>query len=143
MSNKVDRDLKHDRAVRDIAASRFDFPSKEHAGLRTFVNEREPSLGVKGLDGEPLYPDIVVVEHPRNVVRMVAEVETRETVTEEEAAREWKPFSELCDAFYLYVPAGLSGEAKRICKKMKVKVAGVRTWRYIQGQEKLDVAEVY
>jgi hypothetical protein len=143
MANKVDRDLRHDRAVRDIAVARFDFPTPEFPGLRSFVNEPDPSLGVRAPDGEALFPDIVVVEHPRNVVKMVAEVETRDTVTEAEAEREWRPFSELCDTFYLYVPAGWSAEAKRICKKLKVKVTGVRTWRYNMGQEKIDLTEVY
>lgn len=143
MPNKVDRDLKHDRAVRDIAVARFDFPTSEHPELRTFVNEPEPTLGVKGLDGESLYPDIVVVEHLRNVVKIVAEVETGDTVTEDEAEREWRHFSEIAEVFYLYVPYGYTAEAKRICKRLKIKVTGFRAWRYVMGMEQIEVAEVY
>ena len=143
MPSKVDRDIKHDRAVRDIAAARFEFPTREYPNFRTFVNEPQPEMGVRGLEGEALYPDIVVVEQPRNVVRIIAEVETAQTVTEEEAEREWKLFSELCEAFYLYVPAGWSDEAKRICKKLRIRVAGLRTWRHILGADQIDITDVY
>ena len=142
MPNKADRDLKHDRAVRDIAAARFAFPTKEQPKWRAFVNEPAPALGVAGLAGESLYPDIVVVDSG-NVARMVAEVETADTVTEAEGRREWKAFAEVCETFYLYVPAGYSKEAKRICAKLGVRVTGIRTWRYIQGAEQLDLTEVY
>ncbi len=143
MPNKVDRDLKHDRAVRAIAEARFGFPTADQPSLRTFVNEPEPSLGVKGIDGEPLYPDIVVVEHPRNVVKILAEVETSDTVTEEEAERQWRPFADIAEAFYLYVPYGQTAHAKNICKRLKIKVSGVRAWRYNVGMDRIDIADVY
>ena len=143
MPGQAERDMKHARAVRDIAAARFDFPTKEFPNLRTATNQPEPTLGIALGPGEWAYPDIVVTEQPRNVVKMIVEVETADSVTEEEAAKDWKRFSELVETFYLYVPAGYSDEAKRICKRMKVKVAGIRTWRNIMGMEKVDITEVY
>ena len=66
-----------------------------------------------------------------------------ETVTEEQAEKVWLPYSQLPEsAFYLYVPVGYGGAAKRIAKKFNVDVYGFRTWRYVpQGIEINDISE--
>ena len=141
MPTKVDRDLKHARAVRAIAAARFEFPSSEQPTYKTYVNEPEQAMGVPGFDGEPVYPDIVVLEQGRNIVRMLAEVETADTVTDVEAA-DWAKYSELAHTFYLYVPSGHAQKAKDICKRRHIKVTGIRTWRNLVGEGTIEITEV-
>ena len=133
----------HERAVQDIAQARFEFPTPELPSYRTFVNVPEVTLPVKDEGGTEWTPDIVVVDTPGNVLKMLAQVETGDTVTEERAKELWRPFSRLPDAaFYLYVPVGFGGAAKRICRKLGIDVYGFRTWRYTpQGIEINDISE--
>ncbi|MEX0785365.1 MAG: hypothetical protein WD939_01895 [Dehalococcoidia bacterium] len=133
----------HERAVQDIALARFEFPTPEHASYRTFVNTPEVSLPIKDEHGNQHTPDIVVVDTPGNILKILAQVETGDTVTEERAKEAWLPYSKLPDsAFYLYVPVGYGGSAKRICSKLNIAVYGFRTWRYVpQGIEINEVSE--
>ncbi len=77
------------------------------------------------------------------VVTALLAVAIVEQVNEAEAARTWARFGKIPDqAFYLYVPVGYGAVAKRICKKLKIKVAGFRTWRTTpRGFEINDVSE--
>ncbi len=133
----------HERAVQDIALARFEFPTPELAGYRTFVNVPEVTLPVKDQDGNETSPDIVVVDTPGNILKILAQVETADSVTEERARDVWAPFSRLPDAaFYLFVPVGYGGAAKRICKSLGIDVYGYRTWRYVpEGIEINDISE--
>ena len=93
--------------------------------------------------GDELKPDITVVDTPGNVLKIMAQVETSDTVTEESARNTWLPFSKLPGAaFYLYVPVGFGAAAKRICKQLDIDVYGFRTWRYVpQGMEINEISE--
>jgi hypothetical protein len=137
------RDELHLRAIRDIAAERFGFPTQQHPTFRTFVNEPEPTMVVE-VGGEEIVPDIVVVDSAkRKAVRLLAEVETADSVNEDHGRREWLPYSHVADAsFFLYVPAGHAEETKRILRKLGVKRVRIRTWRYVTGLDKLDVTSV-
>ncbi len=138
-----DRDELRQRAVQDVAKARFEFPTPELASYRTFVNVPEVTLPVKDPNGNEYTPDIVVVDTPGNILKIVAQVETGDLVTEERAKEVWAPLAKLGDsAFYLYVPVGYGGLAKKICKKLRIHVYGFRTWRYVpQGLEINDVSE--
>ncbi len=133
----------HQRVVQDIAQARFEFPTPELASYRSFVNEPEVTLPVTDEAGNELTPDIVVVDTPGNILKILVSVETSETVTEERAQERWRPFSGLHEAaFYLYVPVGYGAVAKEICKKLGIDVYGFRTWRYVpQGLEVNDISE--
>jgi hypothetical protein len=124
------RDQRHNGAVADIAKLKFPFPSKEFPHLETILNEPEPRMSVGKADGKDLFPDIVVVERPGQWLRMMAEVETEDTVNEESAQNEWLPFSQQGELF-IYVPAGCVPETKRLCKRFRIKYKGIRTWRYL------------
>jgi hypothetical protein len=132
-----------ERAIQDIAKARFELPTPELPSYRAFVNVPEVTLPVKDDKGNELTPDIVVVDTPGNVLKMLARVETADGVTEEHAREFWAPYARLPDAaFYLYVPVGYGGVAKRYCKKLGLGVYGFRTWRYVpQGIEINDVSE--
>ncbi len=126
----------HDRAVKAIASKRFPFPDKDHPSWQTYVNEPRPSISVMS-SGKALHPDIVVVDESKEdteeglvdktSVVMLGEIETESSVNGEEVPQ-WEGYSKLTDAFFLYVPEGLCGEAKRLSQKLKVR--GFREWKF-------------
>ena len=128
----------HDRALKDIARLRFGFPTEKYRDYKTYVNHPQRTMGVAMADGRVAYPDIVVVQHPENNAKIVAEVETNETVREAVARFEWAVYADLAP-LYLYVPVGKGDEALRLCRLMNIPVVGVRTWRYIAGYEEPEV----
>lgn len=139
MTVKYLRDLRHDGTVAEIAKLKFPFPSEEYPDYETILNEPEPQISVGNVNGQDLFPDIVVVRRPGQWLMVMAEVETADTVNDESALTEWLPFSKVGELF-LYVPQGCVQETKRLCKKHGIKVQGIRTWRFrpVWG---LDVSE--
>ncbi len=130
-----DKEL-HDKAVKGIASKRFPFPNKDHPSWQTYLNEPKPTMGIVS-GSKTLYPDIVVVDESKedteegsvdkSSVEMLGEVETKSSVNKEEVAR-WDGYSKLSGAFFLYVPKGLCGEARRLSQKLKVQ--GFRDWKF-------------
>lgn len=133
------------KAVAEIVEARFKFPTKDHPAFRAHTNLPEVTMAVQ-VGETQVAPDIVVVEKlstgETNLV-MTAAVAIREMVTEAEATRAWARYAAIPNqAFYLYIPVGYGREAKRICKKLKINVAGFRTWRTTpRGFEINDVSE--
>ncbi len=140
MPVKYLRDQRHAGTVAEIARVKFAFPNDQYTDLETYINEPKPVMAV-GEDGagKELFPDIVVVRIPGKWLKMMAEVETADTVNDESAVEQWLPYSRVGD-LYLYVPFGSVPETKRLLKKHHIKVKGIRTWRFrpVWG---LDVAE--
>lgn len=132
----------HLRALRDIARLRFGFPTAKYPHYKTYLNHPRPSMGVQMADGSVAYPDIVVVQAPENYVKILAQVETVETVNEDAARYEWRPYAKLAP-LYLYVPVGKGDEALRLCRKHGVPVVGIRTWRYIVGHDEIEINNCY
>jgi len=130
----------HSRAIQDIAKARFAFPNEKYRHYKTYVNHPERTMGVRLPSGHALYPDIVVVEDPENYVKMLAEVETAETVNEE-SGREWLTFAKL-GPLYLFVPVGYADAAQRICKEAKIPIVGLRTWRYAVGYDEIEITDI-
>ena len=136
---------KTEKAVREIAAQRFEFPTPEHPAYRTHINVPEVSMSVQ-VGNEEIAPDIVVVEKHKtgetNLVITVA-VAGREQINEAEAKRTWARYAAIDGvAFYLFVPVGFGAAAKRICKKLRIKVEGYRTYRTTpRGFEINEVSE--
>lgn len=132
------RQLVHNRALQDIAKARFAFPTEKYRDYKTYVNHPARTMGVQMPDGSIAYPDIVVVQHPENNARIIAEVETNESVRESVAVYEWGPYAELAP-LYLYVPVGKGDEATSLCRRFEVSVVGIRTWRYNPGQDEIEI----
>jgi hypothetical protein len=132
-----------ERAIQDVALARFEFPTPELPSYRTYVNVPEVTLPVTAPDGKELIPDIVVVDTPGNILKILAQVEVIDNLNEERARSVWAPLAKLPDAaFYLYIPVGYGKMAKEICKKAGVRPYGYRTWRYVpQGIEVNDISE--
>ncbi len=70
--------------------------------------------GEKGFELKGHYPDVVFVNYGQIV--LVAEVETQETINEEEA-EEWKDLSNLGAQLVLVVPKEMQNAAREICWK--------------------------
>ena len=132
------RGLLHEKALRDIVRLRFGFPTEKYRDFKNYTNVPQRTMGVQLGGNLVAYPDIVVVQHPENNAKIVAEVETNETVREAVARFEWLPYSELAP-LYLYVPVGKGDEALNMCRKLDVAVVGIRTWRYVAGYEDPEI----
>jgi hypothetical protein len=123
----------HDRAVRFIAANRFPFPGQSDwlPDSVTLTNETRPVRGIDTPEGVH-YPDIVILSGS-GAIREVAEVETE---VDDGRARIWRVGSLAADTktksgvrhFFVYVPAGLEGDALRLLERHGISYAGVRTW---------------
>ena len=124
-------------AVRQLARDRFPYPDAEHPHYRTYTNLPSPTLALEftagGASAAQVFPDIVVVEHPRNRPIIVAQVETRETVTRRQAELVWAPLENAEAPLYVYVPAGLVGQARDYALAAGIKNARFRSWRRQPG----------
>ncbi len=136
------RQLIHDRALKDITRLRFGFPTEKYPDYKTYVNHPARTMGAAMEGGLVAYPDIVVVQHPENNCKVVAEVETNETVREAVARFEWLPYADIAP-LYLYVPVGKGDEALALCRQLDIPVVGVRTWRYIAGYDDPEINDHY
>ena len=139
------KDEKSAKAVAEIAAARFKFPSPELPSYRAHVNVPAVTMGVQVGD-EEIAPDIVVVERLKTGdtrLVMTAIVCNIEQVNDGEAHRLWARAASIPgQAFYLYVPVGKGAEAKAICRRAKIRPEGVRTYRWTpRGFEINDVTE--
>jgi hypothetical protein len=123
------RDQRHVGTVEAIAKSRFPFPDEAHPDLETIVNIPVANMAVGQKDGKDLFPDLVVVRRPGTWLKEMAVVEMQDTVNDASAEQRWAPLAE-CGDLYVYVPAGMAGEAKKLLKRHKIKAAGIRTWRF-------------
>ncbi len=139
------QDEKLGQAIQEIIAQRFRFPTPEHPAYRAHSNIPAITMAVQ-VGEEQIAPDIVVVEKlntGETHVIMTAAIANHEMVNEGEARSKWARYSAIPDqAFYLYVPVGYGAQAKKLCKQLKLKVEGYRTWRTTpRGFEINDVSE--
>lgn len=129
-----------ERAVSELVDSRFAFPNEAHPGYRTHVNIPEPTMALEfgGGGGQKVFPDILVVDYPGNYPVIVAQVETRETVTRDQAKRVWKQLESDEAPLYIYVPSGTAAMAKDYAKSAGIKHIKFRTWRRMPGGMRVE-----
>ncbi len=138
MENSKKNQELHDRAVQKIAEWLFSFPGSEftpgsfHPTWVTYTNVPKQlmpipmSLGAITVGrftmGE-LYPDIVIVDSTRgNMPMVIAEVETKDTLTYEKAfTLKWKPDMDECARLYVFVPEGCGRDAAIMILDYKVR----------------------
>lgn len=120
---------RHTGTVAEIAKVKFSFPNDQFPDFETTVNEPVQQVSVGKHNGKDLFPDIVVMRRPGSWLKMMAEVEMVDTITDEQAKEVWLPDSQVGD-LYIYVPYGMAGDAKQLCRKHGVKPKGIRTWRF-------------
>jgi len=118
-------------SVQQVARDRFAFPDEDNPDLKTYVNLPEPTMGieVRG-SGDKMFPDIVVLAHPGLNPIAIAQVESRETVTREQAAYVWAMLDNKNCPLYIYVPAGSLRQAQDYARTLKIKNVKFRTWRW-------------
>lgn len=69
------------------------------------------------------YPDIIMTEKGTNTVKFIIEVETADSITQDEAVSQWKKYAtEIDSTFYLLVPTSSLSKANELCKKNGVNV---------------------
>jgi hypothetical protein len=117
--------------VQQIARDRFAFPNEENPDLKTFVNLPEPTMGieVRG-SGDKMFPDIVTIVQPGLNPIAIAQVETKETVTREQATYVWGRLENEDCPLYIYVPAGMLRRAQDYARAAGLKNIKFRTWRW-------------
>jgi len=112
----------HDELVAKIAKERFSYEDRT-----TYTNpDNEQNYAV---DGE--YPDIVAAKSGSSPI--MGEVETEGSVSEEES-EQWKKYAALNGCVYLYVPKSKVSDAKRIIKDKEVRITGLRSYEYVDGE---------
>ena len=64
------------------------------------------------------YPDIIMTVKDQLNVKFILEVETEESVTQDEAINQWKRYAEEINAtFYIVVPNNSLIKAQELCKR--------------------------
>ena len=102
-------------------------------------DEREATGVPSGTD--LVYPDLVLTnsEGPRRL-HGVVEVETAESVNNLEAMAEWAQLGKVRGAFYLYVPAGTTDVARRLCKDHGVPVTEIWSYHAVGDQMRFTMS---
>ncbi|MFN8638080.1 MAG: ferredoxin family protein [Dehalococcoidia bacterium] len=118
-----------EKTVQRIAQDRYGFPNMAQPGLRTHINLPTPSMALE-FSGEKVWPDIVVTSYPGNKPAMVVQVETRETLTREQALYVWSRLENEQAPLDVYVPAGLAARAKDYARAAGIKHIRFRTFRW-------------
>ena len=117
--------------VHAIAEDRFNFPSDEDPDLQSYINCPDPAFGIEPRGtGEKVFPDIVTVLQPGNYPVAIAQIESRETVTRDQADYVWALYQNQDCPLYIYVPAGLLAQAKDYARAANIKNVKFRTWRW-------------
>ncbi len=134
------RDQRHVGTVEAVARKMYPFPNEERPDRDVVVNVPVAKMAAGQQNGKDLFPDIVVLRRPGAWLHEIAVVEMQDTVNDASALERWKPLS-TCGPLYMYVPAGMVSDAKKLLKRHSIKVAGIRTWRFrpVWG---VDVTEV-
>ena len=125
----------HDRVIRQLQSR---FRRKYSVGVNV-GSLQETTIRVAGVS---VNPDLVLTS-TEGVRRLhaVVEVETSESINDLEAMAEWARFAKARGAFYLYVPAGTSDIAQRICQKKAIRVTEI--WTYFFVGDNLRFSIVY
>ena len=128
--------LEHDRLIRLLQAR---FRRRYAVGVN--LGDEPEAVAVRSGDGL-VYPDLVLthLNGPRRLHGLV-EVETGESVNNLEAMAEWVNFGKVRGAFYLYVPAGTTDIARRLCDTHHVVVTEI--WSYHAVGEQMRFTMTY
>ena len=87
------------------------------------------------------FPDLVLTRTAGGRrLHGVIEVETSESVNHLEAMSEWSHFAKARGSFYLYVPAGFTEVALRLCQATKINVTEIWAYYAIDSQAKFSMS---
>ncbi len=100
-------------------------------------------MDVRMPGGLMAYPDMVVVQHPENFTKIIAQVETAETVN---GGRGLLQVGALCGtgAPLSLRPSGQRGRSPGpLPQELDIPFLGIRTWRYIVGYDEIEISDHY
>ncbi len=128
--------LEHDRVIRQLQKQsrwRREFEVSINVGAEEAVSIR--------VGNRICYPDLVLTRttHGRRLYGVV-EVETAESVNHLEAMSEWSHYAKARGVFYLYVPAGFTDVALRLCQNAKINVTEIWAYYAFGSQAKFSMA---
>ena len=126
--------LEHDRVIRQLQTRwrrRFEVGINLGAEEETSVRSGDRTC----------YPDLVLTGTVGGRrLHGVVEVETAESVNHLEAMAEWSHYAKARSAFYLYVPAGFTDVALRLCEDSKINVTEIWAYYAIGSQAKFSMS---
>ena len=125
--------IEHDRVIRQLQA-------RWRRRYEVAINTGQLEEASVRAAGKSVFPDVILtdVDGGRRL-HAVIEVETAESVNHLEAMAQWGPFSKARSAFYLYVPAGFSDVALRLCQGSKINVTEIWTYYAIGDQVRFSM----
>ena len=101
----------HDRVVKEIVG---------HLNQQNYDIYINPGLEKNAGIGEN-YPDVIMTEKGTKTVKFILEVETSDSVTNDEALKQWKKYAtEINASFYIVVPIQSLNKAKELCQKNNI-----------------------
>jgi hypothetical protein len=108
-------------------------------GCRVSTNPGSSKSAEVGSATAPKFPDIVVwrpdaAEGRDGTAELIAEVETSDTLAENEINTEWSGYAPVPAPFFLVVPEGLEDRAISLLRKKPVRVSQLWSYR-IEGPE--------
>jgi hypothetical protein len=124
----VREQLEHDRVIRLLHAR---YKRRFTVGINLGSEQTAPV----GAGPDAQFPDLVLVA-PGGAKKLagVVEVESNESVNQLEAMAQWARFGRLPVEFILYVPAGVTGVAKRLCSDLGIGVTEIWTYHTVGDQ---------
>lgn len=115
VQRKESKQGEHDKVI-DILATKY---KQKYPKVYTNPNGQK-NTSIK--EHPDIYPDVVVANE-QNTLQFIEEVETEDSVTEDHAKEQWIPYSKVRTTFYLRVPLGSQGNARKILQKLKITAA--------------------
>ncbi|HUT09829.1 MAG TPA: hypothetical protein VMY42_04990 [Thermoguttaceae bacterium] len=114
----------HDRVIRAVAAARTEYDAHCNPG-------QEHNVSVT-IDGQTVYPDLVLYQRGTMTVVHLVEVETAESVADTEAAQ-WAQYARGPGQLWLLVPTDQLATAQVICRRRSITAEFGRWWSGPQG----------
>ncbi len=113
----LEEQVLHDRVITALKKTLFNYPNDKHPNLKTHTNHPIKTHAVSNHIGGQFYPDLVVLDSRTEKVVSVVEVETVNTINENEA-KQWLKFATLGENFYLFFPRGFGVKVKEFCQNI-------------------------
>jgi hypothetical protein len=104
-----------EQSIHDLVVRRSAAAYRDRGGIAYTNPSTEKNRDVYGL-----YPDVVAIEYTGS--RVIEEIETTSTVTEDECKRQWTPYAKLGYLFRLVVPSGKEGLAQGLVRQAQLSV---------------------
>jgi len=114
----------HDRVIQAVATVQTEYDAHCNPG-------QEHNVSVE-IDGQDVYPDLVLCQRGTMTVAHLVEIETGESVTDNEAAQ-WAQYARGPGQFWLLVPSEQLATAQAICRRRGIAAEFGRWWVGLQG----------